>query len=577
MKLEISENKFILDGEPIQIISGAVHYFRIVPEYWRDRLEKLKMCGFNTVETYIAWNMTEPDKDVFTTEGMADFEKFISIAEELGLNVIVRPGPYICAEWDMGGFPAYLNEIDGIDLRSYNNQFLERIDKYLDFIIPKLIPHLSTNGGRIIAMQVENEYGGFSKQDKKYLEYIRRGYVDRGVDVLLFTSDGADAKSIVNGSLDDIYKTVNFGSRQAQAYEMMQTIQPDKPFFCMEFWAGWFDQWGTPHHTRIAKDVMNEYIPMIERGGNVNFYMFHGGTNFGFTNGSNCNPKFEPTITSYDYFAPLNEYGDPTDLYWQLQDFLSSYLNKQLDKPLPVKRVNMGCAKFYGMADLFTSLDKCGEIHLDSPIKNMEYFRQYSGYILYTFNVSNLSGKLDLSEVHDRALIYIDGSYAGVIERDGECDEIYVNGTTMNVLVENMGHVNYGPKIYDKKGLVGTVKIGDTVLEKSDIVNLAMNKLENIVYTDIQPSCNPSFFKGVFTADDIGDTFLRLDGFTKGIAFVNGFNLGRFWNKGPQRTLYVPAPLVKKGENEIVVFDLYGSKSPKAEFIDEHILDKCEI
>lgn len=573
MKFEIVNGKFELDNKPIQILSGAIHYFRVIPEYWRDRLEKLKACGFNTVETYIAWNMTEIDKDVFTTDGMADFVKFIELASELGLYIIVRPGPFICAEWDMGGFPPYLTEIEGLELRADNKQYIERFDKYLDFVIPKLIPHLCTNGGNIIAMQVENEYGGFSRQDKKYLEYVRDGMIRRGVDVLLFTSDGADENAILNGSLDDIYKTVNFGSRQAQAYEMMTKIQPDKPFFCMEFWAGWFDQWGSPHHKRDAESIMCEYIPMIERGGNVNFYMFHGGTNFGFTNGSNCNPRFEPTITSYDYSAPLNEYGEVTPTYLKIQEFLRKHTGKDLKTPAPVKLTALGSVNFTGMADLFSSLDSCSDLHKNSPIKNMEYFGQYKGYILYTFNVDGITGKLDLGEIHDRALVYVDDKFIGTIERDGVCDEIEVNGKCMRILVENMGHVNYGPRIYDKKGIVDTVKVGENILECADINTLPMDNLKNIEYSDIKKSAMPSFYIGEFDVSNIADTFLKLDGFTKGFAMINGFNLGRYWNKGPQKTLYVPAPLIKESKNEIIVFDFYGSSNPSAEFIAEHLID----
>ncbi len=573
MKLEISDGKFMLGGKPIQILSGALHYFRIVPQYWRDRLEKLKMCGFNTVETYIAWNVTEPEKDVFTTEGMADFVKFIEIAEELGLYVIVRPGPFICAEWDMGGFPAYLTEIDGLELRAGNRQYIERFDKYLDFVIPKIVAHLSTNGGNIIAVQVENEYGGFSKQDRSYLEYVRDGMIRRGVDVLLFTSDGADEKAQISGSTDDMYKTVNFGSRQEQAYELMQKIQPDKPFFCMEFWAGWFDQWGVPHHEREAKSVMDEYVPMVERGSSVNFYMFHGGTNFGFTNGSNCNPNFEPTITSYDYCAPLNEYGDITPTYLQIQKFLSGYLKKELPVPEPVKRAAYGEIKFSGMARLFSSLESCSELYRDSPVKNMEYFGQYKGYIMYTFNVEGIEGILDVGEIHDRALVYVDGEFVGETERGGKSDEISISGKEMCILAENMGHVNYGPKIYDKKGIVSDVKIGGRVIDKADINTLPMDDLSKIEYERIEKTPYPVFCKGEFIAEDIADTFLKLDGFKDGFAVINGFNLGRYKSKGPQRTLYVPAPLIKKGKNEVVVFDLYGVCEPKGELTDEHILN----
>ena len=285
-EFKISGRNFAYDGKPVRILSGAIHYFRVVPEYWRDRLLKLKACGLNTVETYVAWNMHEPEPGQFCFEGMADIARFVEIAGELGLFVIVRPGPYICAEWEFGGLPAWLLADSDIRLRCYDRSWLEKVDRFYDELMPRLKPLLCTNGGPVVAMQVENEYGSYGN-DKKYLNYLKEGLIRRGIDVLLFTSDGPSDEMLRGGTLPDVYKTVNFGSRPEEGFQKLQEYQPDQPLMCTEFWNGWFDHWGEPHHTRDGKDAADVLDQMLKAGASVNFYMFHGGTNFGFRNGAN--------------------------------------------------------------------------------------------------------------------------------------------------------------------------------------------------------------------------------------------------------------------------------------------------
>jgi beta-galactosidase len=287
-KFEILGNEFVFNGKAIRVISGAIHYFRVLPEYWRDRLTKLKACGFNTVETYVAWNIHEPDQGKFCFEGFGDICKFIEIADELNLHVIVRPGPYICAEWEFGGLTAWLLKDSKIKLRCFNKEFLERVDAFYDELLPKLKPYLCTSGGPIIAMQVENEYGSYGN-DKEYLNYLKEALIKRGIDTMLFTSDGPTDLMLESGILRDVFKTVNFGSKPEEAFNKLLEYQKDKPLMCMEFWNGWFDHWGEKHHARDASDVADVLDRMLAMGASVNFYMFHGGTNFGFMNGSNMN------------------------------------------------------------------------------------------------------------------------------------------------------------------------------------------------------------------------------------------------------------------------------------------------
>ncbi len=571
--LTIDENGFRISGKKFNLYSGAVHYFRHHPAYWLDRLQKLQACGLNTVETYIAWNVHETAPDEFTFDGFADFERFLEIADALGLYAIVRPGPFICAEWEMGGLPAWLTEIEGIELRRYNKPFLERVDKYFDAVIPKIRSHLTTNGGNVIAVQVENEYGGLGVDDKAYLEYIKDGLITRGIDVPLFTSDGIYNGDLERGSVDGVFMTANFGSKYEYAYERVKSLQPDLPFVCMEFWNTWFDQWGVPRHSREPESVIRELLGIINAGGGFNLYMFAGGTNFGFMNGSNCNPKFEPTITSYDYGAPLNEYGGYTETYTKIRELLAPLSKKPLPvPPAEAERRAYGSAVIQACVPLFDVLDKASTEYITDKPYNMEHFGQMYGYILYTVNASGYSGRLDIGVPHDRAQIFGDGVYLGVIERDGVCDEVEFNGvTTLQILVENMGHVNFGPRIYDKKGILSDIKIGNTVVASVTQNCIPFKDLSGVVAGDTR-SVTPMLYRCTFTVDEAADTFLLPDGCTRGAVLLNGFNLGRYNEVGPQRTLYIPAPLLREGENEVIVLDLEPKSEPKVQLIDTHIL-----
>ncbi len=576
-KFEILGNSFVYDGKPIRLISGAIHYFRVVPEYWRDRLLKLKACGFNTVETYVAWNIHEPKQGEFCFEGLGDICKFVQIAGELGLHVIVRPGPFICAEWEFGGLPAWLMREPNMRLRCYNKPFLDKVDAFYDILLSKLEPFLCTNGGPIIAMQVENEYGSYGN-DKKYLSYLKEGMIKRGVDVLLFTSDGPLDLMLEGGTLPEVLKTVNFGSRPEDCFNKLLEHQSDKPLMCMEFWNGWFDHWGEKHHTRPADDVADVFDRMLKMGASVNFYMFHGGTNFGFMNGSNYDGKIMPTVTSYDYDSPLDEAGDPTEKYFAIQKVISKY--EEVDEtliPESSKKRAYGKLQLTQQAELFTSLDT-----ISNPVKSaypetMEMLGQNYGFILYRTHVKGpkKGSRINIVDIHDRAQIFINGKFIDIIERgnkEGLTVDIPDGDNVLDILVENMGRINYGSELGELKGITEGVKLDYQFIFDWDIYTLPLDNIEKLEFGEIKAKTGPAFYKGTLNVDQPEDTFISLEGWNKGVVFINGFNLGRYWSNGPQKALYLPAPILHKGDNEIIVFELHDTDMESVEFIEKPML-----
>ncbi|SDX82778.1 beta-galactosidase family protein [Paenibacillus sp. CF384] len=578
--LTTEKQQFLLDGEPFRILSGAIHYFRVVPEYWRDRLWKLREGGFNTVETYVAWNIHEPKEGQFVFEGIADLEEFIAIAGELGLHVIVRPSPYICAEWEFGGLPAWLLADPGMRLRCYHQPFLDKVDAYYDVLLPKLVPLLSTNGGPIIAMQIENEYGSYGN-DKKYLKYLENGMKERGIDVLLFTSDGPGDFYLQGGMVDDVLATVNFGSRAQEAFDKLGEYQQDKPLMCMEYWNGWFDHWGEQHHTRDSDDAARVLDDMLAAGASVNAYMYHGGTNFGFYNGANFGDnKHQPTITSYDYDVAISESGDLTDKFYKFREVISKYVELgPLNLPEPIKKKAYGSVKMTEQAPLFSSLDMLSEPVERTCPETMEQLGQDYGFILYSTTVLGplTASRLNLQDVHDRALIFLNGAYKGIIERNNPDHDVLLDipaeGATLDILVENMGRINYGPYMKDPKGITEGVRLGQQFLYHWSIRPLPLNDLQKLDYLESsEKQEKPTFYKGSFEVDEVADTFLALSGWTKGVVYVNGYNLGRYWEIGPQQTLYIPAPLLREGVNELVIFELHGCEEPVVKLQDSAVL-----
>lgn len=562
---EIRDN-FYLNGEPFQIISGGIHYFRVVPEYWKDRLEKLKAMGCNTVETYIPWNMHEPKKGEFHFEGILDVVKFVKTAQELGLYVILRPSPYICAEWEFGGLPGWLLAEDGMRVRTDYQPFLEHVASYYDKLFELIAPLQINHGGPVILMQVENEYGYFGC-DSVYLEKMKKMMTDRGVVVPLVTSDGPMEESLSCGKISGALPTGNFGSQAKERFEILKKHTDGGPLMCMEFWVGWFDDWGNGgHKTGNIEQSVKDLEDLLDMG-HVNIYMFEGGTNFGFMNGSNYYDELKPDVTSYDYDAVLTEDGQITEKYRRYQEIIRRHA------PVPevafsteIKRKSYGTLKVQEKVSLFETLEDISQpVSLPYPV-SMEKLGQNYGYTLYHSKLEKEQNfeRIRLWNANDRANIFIDEKpvkvlYDKELLTEHEVSVEITKDSAIDILMENMGRVNFGPKMQQqRKGIDGDVQINGHMHSGWDIYTLSLENIEEIDFTKGYKEHTPAFYKFRFTAEELGDTFLDFSGFGKGCVFVNGVNIGRFWEIGPQKKLYIPAPLLKYGDNEIIIFETDG-------------------
>jgi beta-galactosidase len=578
---KVLDGKFLLNGKPKQLISGEIHYFRILPELWLDRLEKMKLMGLDAVQTYLAWNIHEPNEGDFNFTGIADFEKFVSLAGELGLMVIVRPGPYICSEWEFGGLPAWLLNKPGIKLRCMNKPYLEAVRRYFDQVMPRLKKLQCSAGGPIIAMQVENEYGSYGN-DHEYIKHLHNLFLFHGIDVLLFTSDGPSDRNIPAGTIPGLLMTLNFGSKPEVAFKKGREYRPNGPDFCMEYWNAWGDHWGEKHHTRDSIENCQNLDYMLSVGASATIYMAHGGTSFGFMNGANdyCDGKYLPYINSYDFDAPVNECGDATDKFYAYREIISKYKNGvSRDKPAPTRKIKYGNVALEQSVAVLDSVDTLARKHLSVEPETMEYFGQNYGFIHYRTRVSGnlVEQKLLFLGVHDRAQVFLDKKPIGSLNRGDANKALTIStppeGAQLDVLVENMGRVNYGPMLrHEKKGLLDGVCLGYQHLFNWETWCLPMENLSKLKFGPLENNEDiPAYHRGHFTANEQADTFLKVPG-KKGVCWINGFNLGRYWEIGPQRTLYVPAPLIRKGRNEIIILELHRLDDLYVELTDNHEL-----
>ncbi|XP_069473009.1 beta-galactosidase-like [Ambystoma mexicanum] len=601
--IDYENNCFRKDGQVFRYVSGSIHYFRIPPEYWKDRLLKMYMAGLNAIQIYIPWNFHEATPGVYNFQGDRDLEQFLELAGQIGLLVILRPGPYICAEWDMGGLPAWLLQKRNIVLRSSDPDYLMAVDSWLDVLLPKMKPWLYQNGGNIISVQVENEYGSYFACDYNYLRHLKAKFESiLGKEVVLFTTDGNSEKELRRGTLEGMYATVDFGpsSNVTKEFQAQRQIEPKGPLVNSEYYTGWLDYWGGNHSTGDTAMVAKCLQDMLTIGANVNMYMFEGGTNFGYWSGADYKKKFKPVTTSYDYDAPLSEAGDPTEKLYALRTVISQF--KDIPQgPMPPPTIKEG----YGYVPLLKNGALLEFLDVLSPFPpvvsvfplTFEHLKQYFGFVLYRtrFPLDVLKPTplmAPRNAVHDLGYVMVKGEYVGVLERE-ESLVIHVTGRigdTLDILVENMGRLNFGADFNDFKGLVRNLSLGPIILEGWEIYSLdidgpvRMGWIQSMIRDKPQKkqhslvaSTGPAFYTACFQLPGPNhDTFLKLPNWTKGQVWINGFNLGRYWPaKGPQKTLFVPATLLEASRpNNITLLELMEAPAKRwALFIDRPILN----
>lgn len=573
---EIKE-QFLLNDKPMKIYSGAVHYFRIVPAEWEQTLLKLKLAGLNTVETYIPWNLHEPKENYFNFTGIADIKSFIQIAGEMGLYVIVRPSPYICAEWDFGGFPAWLLNYSDMVVRSNTPRFMEKVAKYYKKLFEILVPLQITHNGPIIMMQIENEYGSFGN-DKEYLRKIKNLMLNNGVDVPLFTADGSWLQALDSGSLidDGVFVTANFGSDVKNNLTTLKNYMTSHhrkwPLMCMEFWDGWFNFWGEKKILRSPSSFRQDVETMLDCDANFNLYMFRGGTNFGFYNGASCHDNiYQPQITSYDYDAVLTEDGSRTLKYSYLSSLMSCR-NKIIKKTKEKKAFTVNVNKRVALSEVLDDLAVYKQSNL--PL-TMEECGDGYGFIYYQTMIKGYNSieKIKLLNVNDYAVAFLNRKRINHIFSNDTSTEIetYMGSENkLDILVENLGRINYGPDILSGKQHkgIGTGVMVDRHLHygwKQWAINF--KNVSNISWEKPWISQSPSLNLFEFNKEENIPHYIDCSEYGKGIIIVNGFNLGRYWNIGPSNKLYLPPSLLKEQDNKVIVFETSEKNIEQLKFI----------
>jgi len=576
----IGENDFLLNGKPFLVRCGEMHFARIPREYWEHRLRMAHAMGLNTVCAYLFWNVHEPRPGQFNFTGNADVAEFCRLAQAEGLKVILRPGPYSCAEWDFGGFPYWLLKIPDIKLRMQDPRYLEACRRYIQAVGKQLAPLQISKGGPIIMVQVENEYGSYGR-DKEYIGILRDYLKEAGFDVPLFTCDGPS--QLKNDTRGDLFCVVNFGGGPENNFKALRSIRPHGPLMCGEYYPGWFDSWGKPHHTGNTANIVREIGWMLDHNASFSIYMVHGGTSFGFTAGANC-PPFSPQVTSYDYDAPISEAGWDTPKFHALRDLFLQHLEPGEKLPAVPPRnpvIQIAPIEFSDVAPLFLNLPASKK---DLWPRTMELYDQPHGAILYrTRLLAGGPATLRITELHDYGLVFLDGKKLATLDRRRNQNSVQLPArsaeTTLDLLIDTFGHVNYGPYLHDRKGITQKVELtaaGDSrKLTGWEVFNLPMD-LPDLARLKFQKGSTdrPAFYRAEFELSQLGDTFLDVSTWGKGLVWINGHNLGRFWNIGPHQTLYCPAPWLKAGRNELIVFELNGAARHVVSGLTQPILNQ---
>ncbi|HWK03072.1 MAG TPA: glycoside hydrolase family 35 protein [Puia sp.] len=604
-QFSLGDSTFLLDGKPFFMISGEMHYSRVPRECWRARMKMARAMGLNTIGTYVFWNLHEPEKGHYDFSGDNDIAEFVKTAKEEGLWVILRPSPYVCAEWEFGGYPYWLQKEKGLVVRSKNPRYLKAYSNYIRAVGKELAPLQVNHGGNILMVQIENEYGSYS-DDKDYLEINKKMFIQAGFDGLLYTCDPKEA--IANGHLPGLLPAINGIDKPDQVKRLIRENNNGKgPFYIAEWYPAWFDWWGAPHHKVPADEYVGRLESVLAAGISINMYMFHGGTTRGFMNGANVNDKspYEPQISSYDYDAPLDEAGNATEKFLKFRDVIARHLPPgEILPPPPIKyAIAVPAITFTTASSLFDVLP--------SPVKSshpltFEDLNQAYGFVLYrTVLDGGKSGLLKIEELRDYGLVFVNGRRVGILDRRLKQDSLVIDlpagKVRLDILVENLGRVNFGPALlHNQKGITEKVlfnkeelkgwqhfKLPFTTAQVSGSTNTGGpaaigNTATGSAATGAGSVAagasaeTPVIKRGAFELAAVGDTYLDMSQWGKGMVWINGHNLGRYWAIGPQQTLYVPGEWLKKGSNEITVLELLKPAINEVKGVDHPILDRVQ-
>ena len=561
----IEGEHFMLDGKPLIIRSGEMHYPRVPSEHWRDRFRKAKAMGLNAITTYVFWNLHEKQPGKFDFSGSLDVVRFAKIAQEEGLLLIVRPGPYICTEWDFGGIPSWLLREKDMQVRTKDPRFLAASAAYMKEVGKRLVPLEIQRGGNIIMVQVENEYGSFGN-DKDYMNAVKKSITDAGFTVPLFTSDGPGENLLKGGTLPGVTSIINFSANDdvAKQFESFAKFRTGVPKMVGEYWVGWFDHWGEKHHTVKPEAGAKGIDYMLANGISFNLYMFHGGWTFGYMAGANYSRDmpYQPDTSDYDYDGVLDAAGRTTPKFTALRDVIKKHFpNEQFPEIKDdTKFIEIPEFRLDRSVELFDAVKALGKTTVSDSVKPMEDLGQNHGFVLYRHRFdADVNGALQFKEQRDYSHIFINKKFVGKLDRRLKEQSVKIEakkGDVLEVLVENMGRINFGKDfIYDRKGITENVTLNGREVKQWEIVSLPFDDLSRLKFSG-RDKANAAFFHGSFTLTETGDTFLDMRKWGKGHVWVNGHHLGRFWSIGPQQSLYLPVGWMKKGKNSIVVLDL---------------------
>ncbi|MCI7780885.1 MAG: beta-galactosidase [Bacteroidales bacterium] len=590
----IADGQFLYDGKPTAIYSGEMHYERVPAPYWRHRLKMMKAMGLNAVATYVFWNFHEvaPGKWDWTTDEH-NLRKFVQTAQEEDMLVILRPGPYCCAEWEYGGYPWWLQQQEGLVVRCYNQPFLDACRTYVNQLADQVRDLQITHGGPIVMVQAENEFGSYVSQrpdipleeHKRYSAAIRQTLIDAGFDIPMFTSDGSWL--FEGGAIEGALPTANGEDNVENLKKVVDAYHGGKgPYMVAEFYPGWLDHWNEPFVRVPAEHTIRQTQKYLDNGVNFNFYMVHGGTNFGFWAGANYNNEtnIQPDITSYDYDAPISEAGWATEKYMGIRELMKKYVKYDVPEvPERIPVVKLPELYFDKTVDVLPLLEQQKPVTADEPL-HFEDLGQGFGYVLYRRHFNQpISGVMRVPGIADFATVYVDGKKVGELNRVLDCDSLQIDipfNSTLDILVENLGRINYGARIVENhKGITQPITIGGSRISGNwNMYGLPLSQMPAVdaLPEGYKTGC-PVYYRAKFTLDKVGDTFLDMEKWGKGIVFVNGHNLGRYWKVGPQQTLYLPGCWLKEGENEVVVFEqLNDHRKYSLSSVTEPVLEKLQ-